>query len=56
MWIVKLVAVADYKALMDCRKNYFPRKFRYKRDAQALADRIARKGGEAVVERIGRSS
>jgi hypothetical protein len=36
---------------MECRKDYFPRKFHYKKDAQALADRIARKGGEAVVVR-----
>jgi hypothetical protein len=49
MWIVKLVAVSDYKALGDCRKYYFPRKFHYKKDALALAELIARRGGEAEV-------
>jgi hypothetical protein len=44
-----LVGVADYGALMECRKHYAPRKFKNKRDAQALVNRIARKGGEAII-------
>jgi len=48
MWIVTLIKkpVKD-----DFRTDYFPRKFHYQEDAIKLANEVAKKGGEARVER-----
>lgn len=34
----------------DFRKDFFPRKVHYKRDALKLVTEVKRKGGEAVVQ------
>ena len=48
MWQVEIVRLP---AVHDFRDGFFPRKFRYKRDAEELAREVAEKGGEAVVTR-----
>lgn len=35
----------------DFRADYFPRKIKYKVDAQKLVDEVASKGGEAKLEK-----
>lgn len=49
MWIVKLVKTP---MVNDFRSGYFPRKLRYKKDAEELKREVEKKGGQAVVERI----
>lgn len=49
MWIVILVRAPK---ISDFRAGYFPRRQRYKRDAEKLAREIVSKGGEARVERV----
>lgn len=48
MWAVVLDKVPK---LNDFRSNYFPRKFRLKREAQELVKEVESKGGSAHIER-----
>lgn len=48
MWVVVL---DKEPRLNDFRSDFFPRKVRYKKDAERLVDEVKRKGGEAHVER-----
>jgi hypothetical protein len=47
VWIVELIKPPR---LFAFRADFFPRKFRYKKDAEALRQEVAAKGGEAVVK------
>jgi hypothetical protein len=48
-WLVSLVRKPEVN---DFRSDYFPRRFHYKKDAMELKEEVARKGGEAVVDKI----
>ena len=48
MYIVLLVKPPTQD---DFRSDYFPRKVRYRRDAQELVEEVKRKGGEARIVR-----
>lgn len=45
-WIVKLVKSPKFYAY---RRDYFPRKFHYKKDAEWLKKEVESQGGEATV-------
>ena len=47
-WIVRLTKAPTTN---DFRSDYFPRKYHYKKDADALLLEVVSKGGEAVVEK-----
>ena len=47
-WVVVLT---KKPTLNDFRDGFFPRAFHYKKDAQALADEVKKKGGDARVEK-----
>ena len=49
-WIVVLVEKPPMHYVY--RDGFFPRKFAYKRDAEELVKEVARKGGEAKLEKI----
>lgn len=48
MWLVKLRKVP---ILNDFRKDFFPRRVYYKKDALALQKEVLSKGGESSIER-----
>ena len=47
-WVVKLVRPPR---INDFRSGFFPRRCWYKKDAEALKQEVAEKGGEAIVEK-----
>jgi hypothetical protein len=48
MWVVELLKVPERN---DFRDGFFPRKVYYKKDAIALQDEVAQKGGEAIIKK-----
>lgn len=50
MWIVKLVK--SPRNILVYASDYFPRKFKYKKDALALQNRVEAVDGVAVVEKV----
>lgn len=49
MYVVKLNKAPKRN---DFRSDYFPRQFRYLRDAKELITEVKQKGGEAFVQRV----
>jgi hypothetical protein len=49
MWLVELVKTPT---INDFRAGFFPRKFRYKTQANDLVEEVRKKGGEAKVTKI----